>query len=71
MNLSHDIITGEKTSEEAREAYTKSMAGASPEYMQGLQFDLPEGDQHDPDEKTMTEEIKQEAKERVEGAASN
>lgn len=75
VNLSHDIITGEKSTEEAREAYTKimakSMAGASPEYMQGLQFDLPEDDQHDPDEKTMTEEIKQEAKEQVEGAASD
>lgn len=75
VNLSHDIITGEKTPEEVREAYTmimaESMVGGSPEYMQDLQFNLPEGDQRDLDEETMTEEIKEEAEERVEGAEND
>lgn len=62
INLAHDIITGEKTVEEAREEYAKIMmkgkAGGTPDYMQGLQFDVPEGDPRDPDVTIVTEELK-------------
>jgi len=69
LNLAHDILTDEKSVEEARQAYTeifaRKEAGGQPDYIQDLQFDLPEGDQRDPDEKTVTEEIKQEAQQQV------
>ncbi|MDS0258359.1 hypothetical protein NDI56_02915 [Haloarcula sp. S1CR25-12] len=69
LNLAHDILAGEKTVGEARKAYTeiyaRKEAGGRPEYVQGLKFDLPETDQRDPDEKTLTEEIKQEAEHQV------
>lgn len=56
INLAHEIITGERTVEEAREEYTREMKamteeGTKGEYMKGFRFDLPTGDQRDPDEK--------------------
>lgn len=53
LNLANDIVTDEKSVEEARRAYAedviRKMNGESPEYTQGLQFELPEGNQRDPD----------------------
>ena len=57
INLAHDIVTERKSIEEARREYAETMqrmmAGQSPAYVQGLQFDLPEGNQRDPDEAIM------------------
>lgn len=70
LNLAHDVLTGEKSVEEAREAYSeifaRKEAGGTPDYVQGFQFDLPSGDQRDRDEKTVTEEMKRDAKRQVE-----
>jgi hypothetical protein len=45
LNLAHDIVTGEKTVEEARAAYAQAVAalqrGERPLYTQGLQFRPP------------------------------
>ena len=72
LNLAHDVLTGEKSVEEAREAYTeifaRKQAGGTPEYVQGFQFQLPQGDQRDPDERTLSEEQKQEANQQVQPA---
>ena len=61
LNLAHDVLTGERTVEEARRDYAKMnaklMAGGSPEYTQRFQFPLPEGDQRDPDVTILTEEL--------------
>lgn len=66
LNLAHDIVTGEKTVEEAREDYAKInaklMAGGSPKYATDFQFPLPEGDQRDPDVTIVTEGIKHNAR---------
>ena len=65
LNLAHDIVTDERTVEEAREEYAKinakMMAGGSPDYATRFQFPLPEGDQRDPDVTIVTEEIKHNA----------
>jgi hypothetical protein len=59
INLAHDIITGEKTVEEARQSYAENvkmmMEGEEPEYMQGFQFELPEGEETDPGEPIIEE----------------
>lgn len=69
LNLAHDILTGEKSVAEARQAYTeiyaRKEAGGEPDYVTGFRFDLPDGDQRDPDETTVTEEIQREAREAV------
>lgn len=69
LNLAHDILSGEKSVEEARQTYTeiyaKKEAGGEPDYIQEFQFDLPEGEQRDPDEQTLTEEIEEDADEQV------
>lgn len=74
LNLTHDVITDEKSVDEARQAYAKIIArkkeGGSPAYTQGFQFDLPEGDQRDPDETILTEEMTQNAQQQVQGAES-
>lgn len=60
LNLAHDIINDEKSVEEARQTYAdtmkRMMQGESPELTQGFQFELPEGDQRDPDESIMGQE---------------
>lgn len=57
LNLANDIITGEKSVEEAREFYGATikakMGGESPEYMGGLVFDVAQGNTADPDETTV------------------
>lgn len=66
LNLAHEVITGERTSEAAREAYARIMAkgkaGGSPAYMEELQFDVPAGDQRDSDVTIITDEIKRTAR---------
>lgn len=53
INLAHDLITGEKSVKSARQSYAEiakqKMAGESPEYTQGLQFESPPFKQEDPD----------------------
>ena len=48
LNLAHDIITGKKTVEEARDFYAKTAMkfkdGGTDPYTQQLQFSIPEGD---------------------------
>ena len=60
INLAHDIITDQKSVEEARQAYgeivQRKMDGESPSYTQDFQFELPEGDQRDPDVTTIGED---------------
>jgi hypothetical protein len=67
LNLAHDIITGEKTVEEARQAFAEHGVtfemGMEPAYTQEFQFDVPQGDQGDPDESNITETLKQDIKE--------
>jgi hypothetical protein len=57
LNLANDIITGEKSVEEAREFYGATikakMGDESPEYMGGLVFDVAQGETADPDETTV------------------
>jgi hypothetical protein len=59
LNLAHDIITGHKDVEEAREAYVQAMkdfrAGKPTPYMDRLQFQ-PHDDAADPDEQLVTRE---------------
>lgn len=72
INLAHDIITGDKTVDEARQHYAKTavkaMMGAEPDYTTDFQFGLPEGDQHDPDETIVTDAMKQEVRDMLGGA---
>ena len=53
LNLAHDIITGKKTVEEARDFYAKTAMkfkdGGTDPYTQQLQFSVPEGDTGDKD----------------------
>jgi len=62
LNLAHDVLTGERSVDQAREDYAKLnaklMAGGSPAYTQRFQFPLPEGDQRDPDVTILGEELK-------------
>jgi len=57
INLANDVVTGERTIEEAREFYAKTaMAfkeGQSDPYVEGFVFEVPEGDTGDPDEPAM------------------
>ena len=66
LNLAHDVVTGEKTVEAARDEYARTMmkgkAGGSPEYMRGLQFDPPRGNPRDPDVTIATEKAKRNAR---------
>ena len=57
INLAHDIVTGKRSVEEAREEYGRLYRaykdGEKPPYTQGFQFDLPMGDTRDPDVATL------------------
>lgn len=57
LNLANDIVTGKRSVEEARRFYGETaMAfknGESSPYVEGLQFELPEGNTADPDETTV------------------
>lgn len=67
LNLNHDVITGEKSVDEARQAFAetaiKAEMGMEPPYTQNLQFDVPQGDQADPDESIITDAMKNKVKE--------
>lgn len=71
LNLAHEILAGERSVDEARQFYAESIAkkkaGGSPAYTEAFQFDLPEGDQRDPDEAVLTDELRQEARQQVQG----
>jgi hypothetical protein len=72
LNLAHDIVTGERTVDEARQFFAetaiKTEMGMEPPYTQGLQFDVPEGDSGDPDESNITDTIKKRVKEELSGS---
>lgn len=57
LNLMHEIVTGKRTVEEAREVYAENMAaytmGRSAPYAERLLFPLPQGGTEDPDEGNM------------------
>ncbi len=59
LNLAHDIVTGEKDVQQARQAYVQKMkdyrAGKPTPYMEALQFE-PQSDAADPDEKLISKE---------------
>lgn len=71
LNLAHDILTGEKSVEEARQAFAeiaiREMMGTNPAYTLRLQFDVPEGDQGYPDETIVTDTLKEDVRETVKG----
>lgn len=53
INLAHDVATGRRTVEQAREFYAQTiqavMQGEQPAYTQGFQFQVPRGGTGDPD----------------------
>lgn len=53
LNLAHDILTGKRDVEDARQFYgdtvQRFMKGEKPPYTQRLQFEVPKGDMGDPD----------------------
>jgi hypothetical protein len=57
INLAHDIIQGNKSVEEARQAYVEAiqqfMAGNTPDIMKGFTFEVTTEDVGDPDETTI------------------
>jgi hypothetical protein len=71
LNLSHDVVTGRRTVDEARRAYTEkamaSMMKRSDEerYTEGFQFELPTAGTADLDETTIEETMLAKAKEAV------
>lgn len=65
LNLAHDIITGAKSVQEARDYYAEEFLGfrrgdPTP-YMEALQFDAAQADTTDPDERALSDEQLQEA----------
>ncbi len=66
LNLANDIVEGEKTVDEARQAFAehaiRHQMGQETEYTQSLQFDVPQGDQGDPDESNITDTMKEDVK---------
>jgi hypothetical protein len=66
INLAHHIVTGEKTVEEARRAFAetaiKAEMGMQPELTQGFTFEIPSGDQSDPDASNITDTMKKDVK---------
>lgn len=68
LNLMHDIVTGAKTAEEARQYYAKEFADYRRKkptpYMQGLRFKPADGGAADPDERLLSDrELEQAAQE--------
>jgi hypothetical protein len=53
LNLAHDIVTGRRTVQQAREFYGQTiqalMRGEKPPYTQALQFQVPMAGTGDPD----------------------
>ncbi len=57
LNLMHEIVTGKRSVEEAREVYAENMAGYTmgrpAPYAERLLFAVPHGGTEDPDESMM------------------
>ncbi len=58
INLANDIVTGERSVNEARQFYAETMMafkqeGQSDPYIEGFVFEVPEGNTNDPDEPAM------------------
>ena len=57
INLAHDIVTGKRSVQEARDEYTRLYTaykqGEHPPYTTGFQFELPHGETGDPDRPTV------------------
>jgi hypothetical protein len=60
LNLMHDIVTGAKTAEEARQYYAKEFADYRRKkptpYMQGLRFSPGDGNAADPDQRILSDQ---------------
>jgi hypothetical protein len=69
LNLMHDIVTGKRSVEDARQEYTMSimahMMKRDKPLTQGLQFQVPQRDTNDTDESTITQSLMQEAKDKA------
>ncbi|HWC33010.1 MAG TPA: hypothetical protein VG709_07770 [Actinomycetota bacterium] len=69
LNLMHEIVTGSRAVDEARQVYAENAAaftmGQDAPYAERLLFDVPEGGAVDPDEKVIGEAMAQKAKEAV------
>jgi hypothetical protein len=67
LNLMHDIVTGAKSVEQARDYYAKEYADYRRKqptpYMEKLHFELPEGGTADPDERLLSDQDLEQAKE--------
>lgn len=65
MNMVHEIVTGKRTCEEAREATAQNTVaytmGRNAPYAERLLFDLPQGGTHDLDESMISGSIAQQA----------
>lgn len=70
LNLAHDIVTGTKSVDEAREAHARALAdlasGDTPAYAEELAFE-PVPDQNDPDEEVVTDTLREEVKDLITG----
>ena len=57
VNLAHDIVTGKRNVQQARDEYTRLYAayqrGEHPPYTKAFQFELPRGNTGDPDRATL------------------
>lgn len=73
LNLMHDIVTGEKTVDEARAYYAKEFLdfrrGKPTPYMEGLRFEPSTKDEGDRDERMISKEEIERAKEQGKAAA--
>ncbi|MHB9105608.1 MAG: hypothetical protein ACYDCO_01015 [Armatimonadota bacterium] len=69
LNLMNDIVTGKRSVEDARQEYTMSimahMMKRKAPLTEELRFQVPSGRTNDPDESTITESLKQQAKEKL------
>lgn len=72
LNLMHDIVTGAKTVQEARDYYAKEFADYRRKqptpYMEELRFSPPAANSADPDERVLTDEDLERAKQEGESA---
>lgn len=79
LNFMHEIVTGQKTVEEAREAYAEQMSafmlGRPAPYAEQLLFDPPRGETVDPDDSViapqMIEQMKEKGKDLFFGGGSD
>lgn len=72
LNLAHEIVTGERTAQDARDYYAKEFLDARRKqptpYMEGLRFTPSSGSAADPDERVLSDQQLEAAKD--EGAAA-